>query len=380
MKCFSLYEVILVTIATVLFLYQLYFYLRYMAGVWRVARKQKHLSIAEPMELPGVSVVICARNEADNLRDYLSVILEQDYPLFEVIVINDGSSDETDIVLERFVQLYPHLHLSFVPRGARIVSSKKLALTLGVKAAKYDYLLFTDADCCPENRKWIRSMMMQFTPKTDFVLGCAAYFKKRSLLNHLIRYDELFNALQYLGMAAAGKPYMGVGRNMAYSKAVFEQKRGFSGSLQLRWGYDDLFVNQAATGKNTRIAVNNDSLTWSEPETSWQGWIRQKERHLYSVPYYKLIGRLRLYVEQISRLLFYTAVVLLCCTGSVWLQGVAGALLCIRLVGQIVLVSLSSRVFGQSGFGIRILLYDMILPFVNGYALLMRGRWHYRYG
>ena len=144
----------------------------------------------------------------------------------------------------------------FVPREARVMSTKKLALTIGVKAAHYDYLLMTDADCRPESRNWIREMMSGFIcggEQIEVVLGYGAYFEKNTLLSSLINYDTLFIGLQYLGMAAAGYPYMGVGRNLAYKKDTFFKNHGFRGLLNERSGDDDLFVNKVTTRYNTAI-------------------------------------------------------------------------------------------------------------------------------
>ena len=150
-------DIIIAGILILALVCQLYYYFRYINGSLRVNRRNKKGKQPISEAQPGVSVIICARNEEDNLRNYLSSILEQDYPTFEVIVINDESSDDTPVVLDRYARLYNNLHITFVPTGARIQSSKKLGLTLGVKAAKYDYLLFTDADCRPETSHWINA-------------------------------------------------------------------------------------------------------------------------------------------------------------------------------------------------------------------------------
>ena len=240
-------------------LYQCYFYLRYMAGVARWQRKRATDSPNMDSDLPKVSVIVCARNEGTNLSDYLHTLLHQDYPCYEVIVVNDGSEDDTQQVLERYAQQCNNLYITFVPREARVISSKKLALTIGIKAAHYDYLLLTDADCRPESRNWIREMMNGFVrggEQTEVVLGYGAYMEKQTVLSSLISYDTLFIGLQYMGMAAAGHPYMGVGRNLAYKKSTFFQHDGFRGLLNERSGDDDLFVNKVAAKKAAEEAEN----------------------------------------------------------------------------------------------------------------------------
>ena len=241
-------------------LYQLVFYIR-------LLRTTRSSSASAATFTPGVSIIVCARNEQRNLQDYLHALLTQDYPSFEVIVVDDGSEDDTSIILEQMTHRWPNLYRTFVPQGARVLSSKKLAITIGIKAANYDYILLTDADCRPQSKHWIREMLAPFADDSvELVLGCSPYFENDTLLSSLISYDTLFIALQYMAFARVGRPYMGVGRNMAYRKATFFAHNGFQGLLSERSGDDDLFVNKVATAHNTRCVCTPDSLTWSSPE------------------------------------------------------------------------------------------------------------------
>ena len=250
---FSWIELILLAVFLVAFAFQLYYYVRYFLGIWRHNRRIKKGKVKYLTNQPPVSIVICARDEEENLRKFLPFIMEQNYPEYEVIVVNDGSMDNTDDYLSLMTKQHPNLHTTFVPIGATNVSTKKLGLTLGVKAAKYDFILFTDADCMPEGADWISSMVRNFTPTTEFVLGYGGYFKRKGLLNKLIKYDTLFVAIQYLGMAAAHRPYMGVGRNLAYRSDTFFRLKGFATTLHVQSGDDDLMVNRGATSENTAI-------------------------------------------------------------------------------------------------------------------------------
>ena len=258
---FPIIEIVLIGLLLLAFIYQLYFYFRYLFGVLRYRTRIIKNKIQFQTTQPPVSVIICAKDEVDNLRKYLPLILDQDYPEFEVIVVNDGSTDETENLLNALKKIYPKLRSTFVPMGVTNLSTKKLALTLGIKAAKYDWLLLTDADCVPEDKAWIKLMARNFTQETEFVLGYGAYFNKKGFVNRLITYDTLYIALQYLGFTLAGKPYMGVGRNMAYRKEVFFRQKGFASNLNLRSGDDDLMVNRAAHKTNTRIEIAPESTT-----------------------------------------------------------------------------------------------------------------------
>lgn len=376
-------------VLVLVFIAQLYFYLRYMTGALRSMRKAKNEhTVTEPAEVKGCSVIICARNERFNLEHYLQTLLVQDYPLFEVIVVDDESEDGTREVIERYVNLDSRVRMTFVPKNARVGSSKKLALTLGAKAARYDYLLLTDADCRPESPRWISEMMNGFSdPKTDVVLGFGAYFQERGALNRLIQFDTLFNGLHYLGAAVCGHPYMGVGRNLAYRKEAFFRCGGFSRLMTLRAGDDDLIVNKLARKANTAVVCTPESITWSMPETSLKAWLRQKRRHLSVSPNYRMVSKIRLFFEPFTRGLFYLLFVVLLAIGGwlmdgggialgiaspevgAWLMGGAAGLFLLRLITQLIVINLASYRMGQRMFGLSIIWYDICLPLISLYML-----------
>lgn len=363
---FSLTEQWLLFALLIVWIYQLWFYLRYMAGTIRHLRRLRKGKILTPIQQPPVSVIICARNEGNNLREYLSAVLTQEYPEYEVIVVNDGSQDDTQSVLEQYQSLYPNLKLTFVPLNARVRSTKKLALTLAAKAAAYDYLLLTDADCRPASKNWISEMMKGFTDKTEIVLGYGAYFHEKTVVNSIIQYDTLFNGLQYLGMAAARHPYMGVGRNLAYRKDVFFRHNGFTKLMDIKAGDDDLFVNREANKKNTAIVVSTDSITWSVPKKSLVNWLHQKSRHLSVSPHYKFATKFRLTLEPLTRGAFYALIIALLAVGSLWAQLLALALFIVRFICQTVILNISASKLQQNQYiTYQPVLYDILLPLVN---------------
>lgn len=353
------------------FVYQCYFYLRYLTIASRWQRRRVSQSPVADSDLPAVSVIVCARNEQTNLQDYLHHLLTQDYPCYEVIVVNDGSEDDTQIILERYTLQSKQLYTTFVPHDARVISSKKLALTIGVKAANYDYLLLTDADCRPSSPRWIREMMSGFAASdTELVLGYGAYFEKPTALSSLISYDTLFIGLQYMGMAAAGHPYMGVGRNLAYKKETFFSHDGFRGMLGEPSGDDDLFVNKVSNKENTAIVCSQASVTWSAPKTSWQEWIHQKRRHLSVSPRYRKNSKWRLGIEPMTRGLFYALLITIAVCGCSIAVGIAMVIGWLRLVIQLTVINTSAHRMGTRLFGIEIVAYDIILPIVSLWLLV----------
>lgn len=237
---------------------------------------------------PPISVIICAKNEGENLKNFVPFILEQNYPEFELILVNDASIDDTLEVMESFRDLDSRVKLVNVQNNEAFWGKKKYALTLGIKKAKNATLLFTDADCKPESNRWISEMASGFTQERSIVLGYGGYVKnKGSFLNKLIRYETLLTAIQYFSFAKWGIPYMGVGRNLAYTAQEFYAQNGFATHLHIRSGDDDLFVNQAGTNTNTAISFQKPSITRSIPKKNFGDWVLQKRRHISTAKFYK---------------------------------------------------------------------------------------------
>ena len=379
---------VLIGVLGVLFVAQVYWYARYMCAPARKMRRDRKKEQGNQVpstksELPPVSVILCAHNEAYNISQYLPVLLTQDYPEYEVIVVDDGSEDETRAMVERYMVCDPRLHLTFVPYGARVGSTKKLALTLAAKAAKYEYLLLTDADCVPESNHWISEMMRGFQSSKDIVLGFSPYFAEKGHVNRLVRYDTLFNGLHYLGAALCGHPYMGVGRNLAYRKGLFFASGGFTHLMNKIAGDDDLFVNHVATKTNTAVVLSRDSFTWSLPKKTMKEWWQQKRRHLSVSPAYKGSTKIRLGIEPMLRGLFYATALLMMVvyfpTSYTELPAipfmVAVGLFLVRWILQTAVLNVSARRMGLPRFNMfSVLWFDITLPLVSAWILTMPKR------
>jgi len=258
--------------------------------------------------LEPISVIIAARNEYKNLQKNLLSILEQDYPDFEVIVVNDCSWDESQKFLEELQVQYKHLHVSQLIEQEKYPTGKKFAITIGVKAAKHELLVFTDADCVPVSNKWLRHIQSRLEGGKEIVLGYSPYQKQKGFLNLYIRFETFMTALFYLGMALKKSPFMGVGRNLAYRKELFFRNKGFANHQHIMSGDDDLFVNETATKNNVAIEIHEDSFVYSEPKKDFSSWSRQKSRHMTTGKFYKPKDKLMLGIYYSSLILFYTAI------------------------------------------------------------------------
>ena len=241
-----------------------------------------------------VSVVVCAHNEEQNLKILVPQLLDQDYPEFEVVVVNDRSSDGTLEYLTGVSLKEPRLRVINVDHVPDHVNGKKFGLTIGIKGARYETILFTDADCVPKSKNWVKSMAAGFSPGIEIVLGYSPYLKSRGFLNSFIRYETLFTAMQYLGFALLKFPYMGVGRNLGYKKSLFLSNKGFYKHLNVNGGDDDLFINQHARKDNTAVVMGADSLMFSIPHHEFSSFFKQKIRHLKVGVLYKFKHKLLL--------------------------------------------------------------------------------------
>jgi glycosyltransferase involved in cell wall biosynthesis len=300
------YGIIIFCVFALGFLIQVSFYL----GVFsRMAffRKKKDL----PTELEPVSVIICARNEDDNIVSFLPQVLSQDYPVFQVVVVNDCSTDNTADILEEFARKDPRVKIVTIKPDEYYSHGKKFALMVGIKGADYSALLLTDADCRPSSNQWLKNMAVHFSGAPEIILGYGAHERTKGFLNKLIRFDVFFIALQYLSYSLAGNTYMGVGRNLAYRKELFFRHKGFASHYQILSGDDDLFVNEAAVKGKVGIEIDPQSFTITKAKQTVKEWFRQKKRHVTTWPRYKTMHKFLLGMFSFSQFVFFTCFVTL---------------------------------------------------------------------
>jgi len=259
-----------------------------------------------------VSVIVCAKNESKNLPILIPKLIDQHYNNFEIVLINDCSTDNTLEIITHFQKTHQNIAVVNVKENEHFWGNKKYALTLGIKAAKYEHLVFIDADCVPASNNWLKSMSCKFSDKKQIVLGYGAYLKiNKSFLNKIIRFETLLTAIQYFSFAEIGLPYMGVGRNLAYTKKLFYKVNGFAKHINIKSGDDDLFINEVATKKNTVCNYNSEGFTYSEPKKNFKLWIQQKRRHIETSNYYKLYQKYILGIFYSSQLLFWIVAIYL---------------------------------------------------------------------
>ncbi|WP_341841280.1 glycosyltransferase [Chitinophaga caseinilytica] len=288
--------------------------LYYLIFFSRVAFYRRDFDLDHP-PAEDMSVIICAKNEERSLPMNLPTVLQQRYhvhaePSYEVIVVNDNSEDDSKYYLASIENGYPHYRHIEIKQAAKFIPGKKYPLSIGIKGAKHDTVVLTDADCKPGSIHWLSMMAQGFTDGKEIVLGYGPYYKKPGFLNKVIRYETFFSALQYLSFALSGIPYMGVGRNLAYKKDLFFRHKGFTAHQHIASGDDDLFVNRAATSKNTAVVIDKMAFAYSEPKRKWKHWFGQKTRHMSTGRYYRPAHKFLLGLFSLTHFLFYPALVL----------------------------------------------------------------------
>lgn len=289
------------------FLVQAYYYLGHFLKLAKYKIPETKTSGNYP-----VSVIVSAHNEIENLVNLIPALLHQEYPTFEVIIVDDRSEDGTYDFLKEQCSKITNLRFIRVNETPEYMSPKKYALTLAIKAAQYEHMLFTDADCTPASNHWIKQMESGFILGKEIVLGYSQYEKHTGFLNLFIRFETFFTAVQYLSYALSRKPYMGVGRNLSYKKTVFFANKGYHPYVKVLSGDDDLFINSVANKDNTSIAIHKDAQTTSIPKMSYKSWFLQKKRHLSVGKYYNKASKYLVGTLHFSTALFYITLPILC--------------------------------------------------------------------
>lgn len=317
---------------------------------------------------------LCPR-EPEDLRNNLPVLLNQDYPDYEIIVVNDGSDANSEDVLKLFSNEYKNLYYTYVPVDTQYLSHKKLALTMGIKAARHDILLFTEADCRPIGPKWIKAMAGSYNPETDIILGFCAYRHTKGFLHKLIAYDNLTNGLQMISSALSHHPFTGNGRNLSYRKKLFFAHKGYARSLNLHAGADDLFINEVSNPANTQVQLSSDSIIKMNKVEDSETWREIKTSHAATKRFYKG-GSLTFYrMETIGYLFFWIAGIATFIVGlsGNWLLSIlAGLLLFLRFTVKALVYKKSALLLQQKPLTAWLPLLEIAQPVYDIYIHIYR--------
>lgn len=287
-----------------------------------------------------VSVILCVRDEGHHLRRNLSYILEQDYPDYEVMVVDYGSVDDTSEFLDEMKKIHPRLAVISLGSSVSFMRGKKFPLSVGIRSARHDRILLTDAQCRPASRGWIRLVSSHLQNEKEVVLGYCLYRKRTGFFARLVHLDNLWMSIQYLSFALSGRAFKGMGQNMAFKKELFFRVNGFVSHYDILNGHDDLFVNQVSSGHNTAIEVSPASWVLADVGTGFSEWVMQKRARLSMGKRYRREHRRLLLAYQLSWLWLYPLlVILLCIAGSSVLGLIVLAVFLLRQASMLFILS-----------------------------------------
>lgn len=358
---------IILAIGIIMLLIQLYYFLIPYSRIYRCSKYQNKLRRNDD-NCPPLSVIIVTKNSSDMLKENLPLILEQDYPEYEVIVVNDESAGEDEDILKIISNKYPHLYRTFIPKTARYVSRKKLGIAMGIKASKYDWIVITEPYCKPAGKDWLRSLARNFVPGTDIVLGYCNYNNSNGLFAKRIISDMLLVSMRFLGRAIGGSPYMAIGRNMAYRKDIYQIHKGFHNQLPLLRGEDDLFINEIADNGNTKVAVAADSIMRMPQPEHRKVWEGDKIGYEVTGSHYRGKARLSNGLETWSSLLFNISIIASLCISIInkeWIfTAMAGILWLIRTITVMTVFIKTSKAMGEK-LSTYFFIYDIMRPFYS---------------
>ena len=278
-----------------------------------IANRRIHPVEITNEKLPSVTVIIAYKNAGQHIATTVQAVLDQKYPDFEVIAINDFSSDDSESYLSHIND--PKL---IRLRATLDLTGKKAALSEAISHAKHDILLFTDADCLPTSGLWIKTMVTKLLndPKTEIVLGYGPLRKAAGFVNVFARYETILTAMQYTTYAKSGLPYMGVGRNLLYKKSLFFAVNGFSSHQHLPSGDDDLLISDAANGSNTAVCLDDQASVFSDAKNDLKAFLHQKSRHITTSVHYRPKIQFFLGLFAMAQIMFYFILMVFWATNS----------------------------------------------------------------
>ena len=330
-------------------------------------------------QLEPVSVVVCARDAYEYLQDLVPVLLTQDYPDYEIVIVNDCSEDETEEWLKDLehretkikpVQLRQHLNF---------FNGKKFPLSMGIKSAKNDLIVLTDVNCLPTNSQWLRSVVNGYGNNTEVLIGYSPYMNKKGLFNKIMRFDTVQYAMQYLSAALNKHPYMGIGTNLSYRKDLFYRNKGFTSHYTTSVGDDDLFISQVAKGKNTEVLIDAENAILTTPPHKFGMWAHIKSSRYSTIPQYDTKAKFSSALFTWSHFLFYASFIALLILkpaftlsiGAVYYIPILTFFFLLRYGTQMIIYHGTTKRLGEKGLLPGLILYDLLFAFLTPVLRIM---------
>jgi len=371
MQSLPIYIIILLLVFVSAWLIQLLFQLTIQRAVLSRCKSKNMEGDMPDEQKPGVSVIVYAQNQGDALLRNLPSLLDSDYPNFEVIVVDDCSNDETQDVLTIMEQRNENIFHTKLTDRVRNMSHRKLALLLGVKAAHYDIILTTKAQCVPVSKSWISKMVRNFSSGTDFVIGPIAYEGRAGILSRFSQYDLFQRMVNMFGITLSYCAFSGWGDNMAFRKHLLfdNNNQAFHKHLYLHPGEDDLFVNAMAKRNNVAVECGNESMVILQETPLRPAWKKDRQNRAFTSKFYRMAPKFIKGIDYLSRYLCALAGIAL----LVWAgMNMSWIVLAVTIVLSLILMAIVSSLTYYTAKALRIhrylfspIVYHLWIPIVD---------------
>jgi len=313
---------------------------------------------------PAISVVVPLFAEDNQYLDTtLTSLLTQDYANFEVVVVYVGNSDDFFADLQSLQRLYPHLSPVHIDYSPHYPVSTKIALNIGYKSAKNDFIITTSSDATPASERWL-SLLAKGFMYGDIVLGYSGIEHLGGFRNFIFREYQFNDSVAWLAAAIRRRTYSASRSALGFKKSLYFDARGFD-HLNMNVGENDLFVQQIATRDNVSVVLSPRAVCTERTWGGWGWWWRRLKLLQTTHRFYPKSALLPTIAELVIRVLFFAAVVvaLVCMPWEFKVAALAVALL--RYFAVIFVVIRNAGRLGESGVAAMHFIYDIIEPFLR---------------
>ncbi len=366
---------ILVVFGSITLLQLLYYFVIY--ARFSFSKKKK----AVAMQQVPVSVIVVVKDAANSLLKFLPRMMSQHYSQFELVIVNDQSHDLSELLVKEYQSQYSNIKLVDLESAVTTIRGSKFALSMGIRCATYEHLLFTDVECYPTSSHWLEKMAENFVSQKQIVLGYSSYEKRNNLFNRLLHYDNLHNAVQYFSLAMCHSTYRGDLRNLAFTKSLFYAQKGFASHNHISCGEEDIFISRAATKQNTAVEFSADSIVLLQHKVPYSFWKNHKMGLYYTRSKNTLKNRILLGFYAILNLLFYVALVL-AILGSLSNKPLLFTILgiaAVRFISQYLVYGLAAHKLKEKQVLPFLIFYDIIFAVMNPLYYFSAQIYHHKF-
>lgn len=316
-----------------------------------LARRPRKCEESDSEQQPSLSVVITVHDNAREIERHLPSMLQQQYDgKWEVIIVDESSTDDTQDVLIRMKATYPQLYTTFIPESSHYVSRKKLALTVGIKASHNDWIVMTEIDCRAQNSRWLQTLAAYADNKRDLIMGYTAYDDETPAYWH---YDRLQTLCYQMRRMKNGIAYRNVGANLMFRKSAFLRQNGFLQNLTYLRGEYDFIVNEMARHDNMVFVANEEAHLLQECPThkAWTFahlYYLESRRHMARTLRQRLLFNTDQWLLHLSWLLPLLALPIAIIRGNATLAVAAAASWLLMLIVRLVIAHQACQQLGES--------------------------------